>query len=115
MAIAELNFTLDKGTDFSANITVKTDNVPVNLAGYAFSCVMRKHHEAVVGYGLSTTVVAPSSNGVVKLDLHNSVTTDLTSGRYVYDLITIAPSTGIKTKAATGNILVKGSTSNDRT
>ena len=114
MAVAEVSLTIDKGTDFSTAIKIKTDGAIVNLAGYAFSCVMRKHYTSTVGYGLSTTILSPESDGIVKLELHNSVTTELNVGRHVFDLISIAPTSGVKTKVLEGNILVRGSSSNDR-
>jgi hypothetical protein len=114
MAVAAVNFIIDKGTDFSTAIKIKTDGSVVNLTGYAFSCVMRKHYNSPVGYGFSTTILSPAADGIVKLELHNSVTTELPIGRHVFDLISITPSTNIKTKVLEGNVLVRGSSSNDR-
>lgn len=113
MAVAAVNLTIERGADFSTSVRIKTDGSAVNLTGYAFSCVMRKHDDSPIGYGFSTTALSPLTDGVVRLDLHNSVTTELRGGRHVYDLITIDP-TGVKTKVLEGNVLVRGSSSNDR-
>jgi len=113
MAVSAVNFTIDKGADFSTALKIKTDGAVVNLTGYAFSCVMRKHNDSPIGYGFSTIVLPPESQGIVKIELHNSVTTELPVGRHIYDFFTIT-SEGIKTKVLEGNVLVKGSASNDR-
>lgn len=113
MAVSAVNFTIDKGADFSTALKIKTDGAVVNLTGYGFSCVMRKHYASPVGYAFSTTVLAPESAGVVRIELPNSVTTELPIGRHVYDLFTINVS-GIRTKVLEGNVLVRGSSSNDR-
>jgi hypothetical protein len=113
MAVSAVNFTIDKGADFSTALKIKTDGAVVNLIGYGFSCVMRKHYDSPVGYAFSTTVLPPESAGIVKIEMSNSVTTELPIGRHVYDLFTINVS-GVKTKVLEGNVLVKGSASNDR-
>jgi hypothetical protein len=113
MAVSAVNLTIDKGADFSTTIKIKTDGAVVNLTGYAFSCVMRKHSDSPVGFGFSTEVLPPDSQGVVRLQLHNTVTTELNKGRYIYDLFTIN-TTGEKSKVLEGNVLVRGSASNDR-
>ncbi len=110
MAVAAVNLTVDKGTDFTVSLKIKTDGSAVNLSGYGFSCVMRKHYSAAVGYGISVSVVNPSTSGVVKLQLHKSVTSAIPVGRYVYDLLITNP-IGDVTKSAEGNILVKGTSS----
>jgi len=113
MAVTAVNFTIDKGADFSTALKIKTDGAVVNLAGYGFSCVMRKHYGSSVGYAFSTTVLEPESAGIVRIEMANESTTELPIGRHVYDLFTISVS-GAKTKVLEGNVLVRGSVSNDR-
>lgn len=113
MAVSAVNLTIDKGADFSNALKIKTDGAVVNLTGYAFSCVMRKHNGSPIGYGFSTTALEPVSQGIVKIELHNSVTTELPVGRHIYDFFTITAE-GVKTKVLEGNVLVRGSASNDR-
>jgi len=113
MAVSAVNFTIDKGADFSTALKIKTDGAVVNLTGYGFSCVMRKHYGSPVGYAFSTAVLPPESAGIVRISLSNAVTTELPVGRHVYDFFTITLE-GIKTKVLEGNVLVRGSASNDR-
>jgi hypothetical protein len=113
MAVSAVNLTIDKGADFSTALKIKTDGAVVNLTGYGFSCVMRKHYETPVGYAFSTTVLPPESAGIVRIEMSNAVTTELPTGRHIYDLFTINVS-GVKAKVLEGNVLVRGSASNDR-
>ncbi len=111
MAVAAVNLTIDKGTDFSIALKIKTDSASVNLSGYGISCTMRRHHASAVGYGLSTTILSPTSSGIVKLELHKSVTSQLNPGRYVWDLLLTNPTNGETIKSAEGTIIVKGTSS----
>ena len=44
MAAIPLNLTLEQGTDFSVNLTVRnSDGTPLNLLGYTASSEIRKH------------------------------------------------------------------------
>lgn len=113
MASAAYNLVVHKGADFSTGIKIKTDGSVVNLTGYGYTCVMRKHYESNVGYAFSTTTLAPATLGVVKLEMHHTVTSYLPTGRHVFDLIIINPEGGYE-KVLEGNVLVTGSTSNDR-
>jgi hypothetical protein len=110
MAVAAVNLTIDKGTDFSLAMKIKTDGAPINLVGYAFSCVMKKHYDATKSYGIGVTALAPTSNGIVKLSMNSEDTYNLPIGRYVYDLL-ITNSAGTTTKSVEGNVIVKGTAS----
>jgi len=111
MAVAAVNLTIDKGTDFSIALKIKTDGASINLTGYGFSCTMRKHYTATVGYGFSTELLNPASSGVVRLKLHKSVTSELNPGRYVWDLLLTNPTNGDTIKSAEGTIIVRGTSS----
>lgn len=110
MAVAGVNLTIEKATDFSIAFKIKTDGSSINLTGYAYSCVMKKHYGASVGYGFSVSPLVPYSNGVVKLQMHKSVTSQIPVGRYVYDLL-ITNSEGDTYKSTEGMVLVKGTSS----
>ena len=110
MAVAAVNLTIDKGTDFSLSMKIKTDGAPINLVGYAFSCVMKKHYDATKSYGIGVTALSPQSNGIVRLSMASENTYNLPTGRYVYDLL-ITNIAGTTTKSVEGNVIVKGTAS----
>jgi hypothetical protein len=110
MAVAAVNLTIDKGTDFSLAMKIRSDGAPINLVGYGFSCVMKKHYSATKSYGIGVTALTPESNGVVRLSMSSEDTYNLPTGRYVYDLL-ITSAGGNTTKPVEGNVIVKGTTS----
>jgi hypothetical protein len=110
MAVAGVNLTIEKATDFSIAFKIKTDGSSINLAGYGYSCVMKKHYGSTVGYGFSVTPLSPLSNGVVRLQMHKSITSNIPVGRYVYDLLIVNPE-GDTYKSTEGMVLVKGTSS----
>jgi hypothetical protein len=107
MAVAGVNLTIERGTDFSVSLKLKTDGSPIGLSGYGVSSVMRKHYDAAVGYAFSTTILEPSTSGVVRFEMHNTLTSQIKPGRYVYDVL-VTDFNGKVRKASEGNVLVKG-------
>jgi hypothetical protein len=110
MAVAGVNLTIEKGTDFSIALKLKTDGSAIGLSGYGVSSVMRKHYDAVVGYGFSAIVLEPSTSGVVRFEMHSTLTSQIKPGRYVYDVL-LTDTNGRISKVSEGNVLVKGTAS----
>ena len=82
MAI-KVNIVIDQGTDFTTDINVTDDaGDPVDLSTYTGAAQMRKHFTSTNSFAFSVTA---SSVGVVTLSMNNSVTANITAGRYVYD------------------------------
>lgn len=109
MAVAAVNLTIEKGTDFSQALKLKTDGSVINLTGYTFSAKMRKHAAATTYYTFTVTALAPASNGVVRLEMTDTTTSSIPAGRYIWDLlITIS---GVTTKAIKGTVIVEGTAS----
>lgn len=109
MAVAAVNLTIEKGADFSTSLKLKTDGAVVDLTGYTFTAKMKKHPDATTYYTFSVTALTPLSAGVVKLQMSYATTTQIATGRYIWDLIITA--SGIKTKAVKGSVIVQGSAS----
>jgi len=82
MAI-KANLIIDQGTDFSTTINVTDDaGDAVDLSTYTAAAQIRKHYTSTNSTAFSVTA---SSLGVVTLTMNNSITANLTAGRYVYD------------------------------
>ena len=107
MAVAGVNLTIERGTDFSVALKLKSDDSPIRLSGYGVSSVIRKHYDASVGYGFSTTILEPTTSGVVRFEMHNTLTSQIRPGRYVYDVL-VTDLNGRISKVSEGNVLVKG-------
>lgn len=82
----KINFQIDQGTDFTQTIFRVRDvfgNV-VNLSGLVGTCMLRKNYTANTGYTISVNLTA---EGDVVLSATARATSDITPGRYVYDVI----------------------------
>ena len=84
---AKANIIVDQGTDFSTSITVTDDaGAVVDLTGYTGSGQIRKHYDSSTSTTFALVFGSPRSDGVVTLTLGRTVTANLESGRYVYDV-----------------------------
>ena len=88
---AKYNLTCDQATTFNFQFQIKNDSTPWNLTNYTVVMTVRPF----VGAS-TTTLVASTTNGYITLDGPNcrvtvtvpaSVTEDIASGRYSYDLV----------------------------
>jgi len=79
------NIIIDQGTTFSTIINLTDENGdPINLTGYSGDSEMRKHYTSSnsISFGVSLGGV----DGTVTLSLTPTQTSNLTPGRYVYDV-----------------------------
>lgn len=80
----KLNLLIDQGTTYSVNLEVKdANNALVNLTGYSGAGQIRKQYTSNSATAFSISVY---SNGTVTASLTANQTSNLTSGRYVYDI-----------------------------
>ena len=105
MAAVPLNLTLEQGTDFNVNFTVRNkDLTPLNLLGYTASSEMRKHYTATKKYIFDVTFL-DRARGKISISMSDAITATFLEGRYVYDVF-IESSNGTKTKVIAGTVLV---------
>ena len=99
---AKANIIIDQGADFSTSITVSGDNGNVvDLTGYTGSGQIRKNYSSSTSTDFTVDFGSPRSDGQVLLSLGRTVTANLESGRYVYDI-------ELTTSANTRSRLVEG-------
>lgn len=80
----KLNLLIDQGTTYSVNLEVKdANNALVNLTGYSGAGQIRKQYTSNSATAFSISVY---SNGTVTASLTANQTSNLVSGRYVYDI-----------------------------
>ena len=105
MSAYPLNLVIDQGTDFDITLTVRnTDNSPLNLMGYEGISLLRKHYTSTTSYPFTLTFV-DRLNGKISLFMSDTITSTLSEGRYVYDIVLISPNTTRK-RTIQGNVLV---------
>lgn len=106
MSAYPLNLVIEQGTDFDITLTVRNnDNSPLNLLGYTGVSLLRKHYTSKKSYPFTLTFL-DRLNGKISLFMSNSVTTTLSEGRYVYDIILTSPNNNTKRRTIQGNVLV---------
>jgi len=107
---AKFNLTCDQATTFNFQFQIKNNDTPWNLTNYTATMTVRPF----VGAS-TTTVVATTSNGYITLDGVNgrvtvtipaSVTENIASGRYAYDLV--LDSGTVITRILEGKFVVTG-------
>jgi len=92
---AKANIVIDQGTDFSTTLTVTDDNgTAVDLTGYTANGHIRKHYTSTTATPFTVAFTSPRTTGKLTISLSRTVTANIESGRYVYDVeITSAANT----------------------
>lgn len=110
MAVAAVNLTIQKGTDFENSFILSTDDgSALNLIGKSAVAKLKKHPTATTSYSFQTTITVADSS--VRLTMPKSTTATLPSGRCVYDVLLVDSVNNVTTKAITGTIIVEDSVS----
>ena len=87
MTAAVYNLVIDQGSDFAIDLTIKELGSAKDLTGYSARAQMRSTRTATsIAASFTCTVLSPPTNGIVKMQLANAVSSALTAGRYIYDL-----------------------------
>jgi len=79
------NLVIDQGTTYSTDLNLTDENGDaLDLSGYSANSQIRKHYTSSnsVAFTVSVNAIA----GVITLSLSANQTSNLTSGRYVYDV-----------------------------
>tara|TARA_X000001036_G_C20245891_1_gene630043 strand:+ start:271 stop:612 length:342 start_codon:yes stop_codon:yes gene_type:complete len=103
------NLTIDQGTTFSSDVTVKDANGnPFDLTGYTALARMAKGYSSTRTRTIITcTVAADATSGVITMSLSADGTAQLEDGRYVYDLEILQTSSSTITRVIEGVITVR--------
>lgn len=98
---------IDQGAVYTAEVTVKKDNVDFDLSTYTFSGQIRKTvGNSTVAATFDINTDSQLSN-VLEISLTDTQTSALTSTRYVYDIeATADDSQGTTYRIVQGNVVV---------
>ena len=98
------NITIDQGTTFSTVISLADEeDVAVNLTGYTANSQIRKHYSSSNSQAFSVTLGGTS--GTISLSLTSTQTSNLTPGRYVYD-VELTSSSNVVSRIVEGIVTV---------
>lgn len=87
MTAATYDLVIDQGSDFAIDLLIKEEGVPKDLTGYLARAQMRSTRtSSTVAGSFTCTVLTPNTNGKVKMELPNAVSSLMEAGRYFYDL-----------------------------
>lgn len=89
-----INITISQGADFSEIFqSTESDGSASNLFGYTGSASMKKHFSSSTSYNFSVSIT--SSTGEVSIAMTSGATSQLSPGRYYYDVRLRSPSNNI--------------------
>jgi len=87
MSAANYDLVIDQGSTFVIDLTIKESGSAKNLTGYAARAQMRSTKtSSAVAASFTCSIVAPASNGVVKMELPATTSSAMAAGVYFYDL-----------------------------
>jgi len=93
--------TLEQGADFTTTVTVNGSNgSPTNLLNYTGAAQIRKSYYSTTANSFTVTV-SNAANGELTMAMTAANTSNLTPGRYVYDLLITSP-TSVKSRVIEG-------------
>ncbi len=103
MAI-KANLVVDQGSTFVTTLNLTDVNdIPLDLTLYTGSSQIRKHYTS--SNSVSFTVATGGNTGVITLSLTANATSNLSAGRYMYD-VEIADSSNSITRVVEGIVTV---------
>ena len=81
----KINLIIDQAADFSVNLPLTDNNGdPLNLSGFTVNSGMRRWYTSNVIINFNTSI--NSNVGIITLELDASISANLHSGKYVYDV-----------------------------
>lgn len=112
MAVAFVNISIEKGTDFRATFNISgPDNGPVSLDDYTPVAKIRKHPTSVKVSSFTATLVADVGDTSVTIQMNKTLTAQLSSGRNYFDVFLVDDNTGYTIKVVEGSAIVSDSVS----
>ena len=86
MGAGTYNITIDQGSDFALDMTVKESGVPRDLTGFQARAQIRTKKTSTALTAEFVCTVPDAVNGNILMSMDNAVTEALEPGRYFYDL-----------------------------
>lgn len=101
-----VNLFVDQGSDYTLTLTVKDDSGnATDLTGYTVEAYFQKWTGATQVYKFTPTVTDASA-GKVQIALKGSVSDDIPSGRYSYDVVINHASNDITRRVIQGSLVL---------
>lgn len=107
MSVYVSNITIPVGADFNQTFILSNSfGNSLNLSGYTASSVLKKHpNSSKTSAVFDITFIEPRLTGQIRISLASSITSQLKSGRYCYDVL-VDDGNGERTRVVEGSALV---------
>jgi hypothetical protein len=97
-----VELTIEQGATFSTEVTVNDANgFPKNLQDYTVRSQIRKSYYSTTAVNFDITVDSPS-DGIITMELSANTTSNISPGRYVYDVQIEENTSGVVTRIFEG-------------
>ena len=106
MAAGKYNITIDQGSDFSIQLTIKESGVTKNLTGYNARAQLRPSITSTTLSGTFTCTITNAAGGIATMAMGYATTAALVPGKYFYDLEVYTGS--VVQRLIQGNATVRG-------
>ena len=99
----KVNIVVDQGTTFNTSFTFTDDaDNPIDFTSYTAASQMRKSYSSSTSHAFD---VGLTSSGIITLGMSSNTTTQITAGRYLYDL-EVTDMNGIRSRLVEGIVTV---------
>lgn len=107
MAAASYNITIEQGSDYAIELTIKDDGIAKDLSNYSARGQIRQKTTSTTVTASFTATVTDAAAGKIKVEMSNSVTKNIVAGIYVYDLEIYTPNDANVIRLLEGQVTVK--------
>lgn len=104
MSAGRYDIVIDQGSDFALQFSIKEDSIPKDITGYSARAQLRKTTKATTVSASFVCTVLDAANGIIKMELPNSVSAALEEGMYVYDLEIYTANDALVTRLLEGKV-----------
>ena len=106
MSAGSYNLFIDQGSDYAIQLTVKEQGSAKDLTGYFARAQMRSTKSSAAVTATFTCTITDPSEGIIKVELANSITETILAGLYYYDLELFSENDAIVTRLLEGQVTV---------
>ena len=86
MAAGKYDIVIDQGSDFAIEVQIQQNSANVNLSTHSARAQLRPTPTSSTKTADFTCSIFNASQGKIKMSLGNSVTANISNGKYYYDL-----------------------------
>ena len=86
MAAGKYDIVIDQGSDFAIEVQIQQNSANVNLSTHSARAQLRPTPTSSTKTADFTCSITNASQGKIKMSLGNTVTANISNGKYYYDL-----------------------------